>query len=64
MKLSIRRIEISGEAKLALFDSSGAMLPDQRDVTLYQPFGEPTTVTVTFLLGGDVTLSGEPGHLG
>jgi len=64
MKLSIRRIEISGEAKLALFDSSGAMLPGQRDVTLNQPFNEPITVTVTFLIGQDVTLSGEPGHLG
>ena len=64
MKLSIRRIEIAGEAKLALFDSSGVMLPDQRDVTIDQPFNEPITVTVTFLLGKNVTLSGEPGHLG
>ena len=62
MKLSVRMVKVMGENKLALFDETGKILPGQRDVVLNQPLKGVTTVTVTFVVGGEITLELEPGR--
>ncbi len=57
MKLQIEFVESGHGRALMLCDESGAPLPDQRSVTVRQDPNAVATVTVEFLIGGDVSMA-------